>query len=153
MTNEIKVLKNLFSHKNRIESQLVIANFKIGEIIFNACSVYGETAITNITQHLRQNNIHISESFLDDAKRVYSHIRHPAVLEYIKRQVSKGKFTWNFLVYNCTAAPTGNTQEAIRFWEREMTKAENSLNRLTTEENLPDSIKPQIEGLLASIAT
>jgi hypothetical protein len=153
MTNQIKTLENLFAHKSRIETQLINVNFKIGEIIFTACSSYSNVAITDIAQRLRQNKIHLSENFLDDAKRVYSHIRHPAVLEYIKRQISKGKFTWNFLVYNCTAAPTGNTQEAIRFWEREIAKAECSLNRLTTEENLPDSIKTQIEGLLTFVAT
>lgn len=143
--DNLKQLNALFLHKSRIEQQIINVNFKIGELVYKSSNF----KVDEIVLYLNKCGLFVSVDFLYECMRVYRHIKSPAVLEYIKRSLDKGKFTWTFILYNCTSAPTEG-EEAIRYWEKIFRKIEASVEEVRTSE-LPEPVKDQADGLLTAL--
>ena len=154
----VKTIKTLLDHKVRIDNQLVDINFKIGQIVYDAVAANGESEVARIAfdfQNAKKplsEKIPINEDYLFETMRVYRGLRSPRLLSFIRQRLNRHKFTWSYLAYQCIMAPTGNSEEAKRFWEREIFRAESTVARLETiqqSKQCPEEVKDQIEGFLS----
>jgi exonuclease SbcD len=144
-------IAKLLKSSSRKSYEIAETNFKIGQLIFEACRDQGEDVISKIAATLNQKGIPVSVNFLFDTCRVFRSIRSESTLKDMKKRLN-GNLKWGFLVHNCTKAPSGDTEEAALYWENKLNQIENALeeaDRLHEMiDSLPVSIKEQVLGIL-----
>ena len=144
-------IAKLLKSSSKKSYEIAETNFKVGQLISEACRDQGEDVISIIAAMLNQKGIPVSVNFLFDTYRVFRSIRSEATLKEIKKRLH-GNLRWGFLVHNCTKAPSGDTEEAALYWEGKLSQIENALeeaDRLYEMiDSLPGSIKQQVLGIL-----
>jgi hypothetical protein len=144
-------IAKLLKSSSKKSYEIAETNFRVGQVISEACRNQGEDVINRIAATLNQKGISVSVNFLFDACRVFRSIRTEATLKEIRKRLH-GNLRWGFLVHNCTKAPAGDTEEAALYWEGKLSQIENALeeaDRLYEMiDSLPGSIKKQVLGLL-----
>ncbi len=147
-TENLEQIKKLLKSKSQKNFQVAETNFRIGEILSEADDVQA------LLKALTLGGVSVKETFLYDCMRVFRTLKTENMLRGLKDKL-KGNLTWGFLVYNCTKAPSGDTAEAIAYWEERIGRIENALNDLDDVagmyEFLPDAIRKQVEGLAVGI--
>lgn len=147
----LEQIAKLLRSSSKKSYEIAETNFRMGQVISEACRNQGEDVISKIAAILNQKGIPVSVNFLFDAYRVFRSIRNEATLKEIRKRLH-GDLRWGFLVHNCTKAPSGDTEEAALYWEGKLSQIENALeeaDRLYEMiDSLPGSIKEQVLGIL-----
>ncbi|MBI5641121.1 MAG: hypothetical protein HZA17_11910 [Nitrospirae bacterium] len=147
-TDMLEQIKKLLKSKSQKNFQVAETNFRIGEILSEADDVQ------SLLKALTLGGVSVRETFLYDCMRVFRTLKTENMLRGLKDKL-KGNLTWGFLVYNCTKAPSGDTAEALAYWEERLGRIENALNDLDDVagmyEFLPDAIRKQVEGLAVGV--
>jgi exonuclease SbcD len=147
----LEQIAKLLKSSSKKSYEIAETNFRVGQLILEACRDQGEDVVSIIAARLTQKGIPVSVNFLFDAYRVFRSIKSEATLKEIKKRLH-GNLRWGFLVHNCTKAPSGDTEEAALYWEGKLSQIENALeeaDRLYEMiDSLPGSIKEQVLGIL-----
>jgi DNA repair exonuclease SbcCD nuclease subunit len=147
-TEILEQLRKLLKSKSQKNFQVAETNFRIGKVL----SETGD--IDAIVKALTASGITVRETFLYDCVRVFRTLKTEDMLKGLKDKL-RGNITWGFLVYNCTKAPSGDTAEAIAYWEERLSRIENALTDLgdmaDMYEFLPDVVRKQVEGLAVGV--
>jgi exonuclease SbcD len=150
-TEPLEQISKLLKAAARKNFEVAEANFAIGRLISQMCGEHGEPAVTEVASFLNGRGISVSAGFLFDALRVFRSLKNEGTLRKIKEKLH-GNLRWGFLVYNCTKAPEGGTEEAEIFWDRKLSQIESAMEDMAklseTLDALPPSIREQVEGLL-----
>jgi exonuclease SbcD len=144
-------IAKLLKSSSKKSYEIAETNFRVGQLISEACRDEGEDVVSKIAAMLSQKGIPGSVNFLFDAYRVFRSIKSEATLKEIRKRLH-GNLRWGFLVHNCTKAPSGDTEEAALYWEGKLSQIENALeeaDRLYEMiDSLPVSIREQVLGIL-----
>jgi DNA repair exonuclease SbcCD nuclease subunit len=144
----IETLVKLLRSKSQKNFQVAETNFKIGRVLSEADDMEA------VLKALTAGGMNVKETFLYDCMRVFRTLKTEDMLRGLKNKL-KGNLTWGFLLYNCTKAPSGDTAEAVAYWEERLGRIENALNDLgdlaDMYEFLPESVRRQVEGLAVGV--
>lgn len=147
-TEILEQMKKLLKSKSQKNFQVAETNFRIGRILSEADDVQA------LSKALTLGGVSVKETFLYDCMRVFRTLKTEDILRGLKDKL-KGNLTWGFLLYNCTKAPSGDTAEALAYWEERLGRIENALNDLDDVANmyefLPDAVRKQVEGLAVGV--
>lgn len=144
----LEQMRKLLKSKSQKNFQVAETNFRIGKVLSEAGDVDA------VVKALTSSGITVRDTFLYDCMRVFRTIKTEEMLKGLKDKL-KGNLTWGFLVYNCTKAPSGETAEAVAYWEERLSRIENALTELgdmaDMYEFLPEEVRRQVEGLTVGV--
>lgn len=144
----LEQLRRLLKNKSQKNFQVAETNFRIGKVLSEA----GD--IQTVVESLALGGISVKDTFLYDCMRVFRTLKTEDMLRGLKDKL-KGNLTWGFLLYNCTKAPSGDTAEAVAYWEERLGRIENALNDLSDVAEmcdfLPEAVRKQVEGFAVGV--
>ena len=144
----LEQVRKLLKSKSQKNFQVAETNFRIGKALSEGSDIQA------VVKALSASGTNVKETFLYDCMRVFRTIKTEDMLKGLKDKL-KGNLTWGFLVYNCTKAPSGDTAEAVAYWEERLGRIENALNDLNDVadmyEFLPETLRKQVEGLAVGV--
>ena len=146
-------LSRLLKARCRTNFALAKTNFEIGRIVYQTMEKDGEEGVRKLASFYPGKSLAL-ERFLFDSCRVYRSIKNPSFL-FAMREKLGGNLSWGFLLNRCTREPTGNSEEAALYWENRLKEIESGAEKverlIEKYEEIPDSVKPQVDGVLAAL--
>ncbi len=144
---------DLLRQKSAVEKELILRNFRIGRLIYEACEDSGEDAIPEIMATLSTGGVTVFEDYLYKSRSVFESYKTEQRLLEVGSQLGSG-FTWSFLTRQCFK-PKGDSKETGLYVNGVLTQAERSIGAVENllVSNLPDKYKEQAVSLVPYVSS